>query len=347
MNISTILNMRKIIFFVSISIFLATTFTSCGDPTEENDGVVTTNEQNIDSLLTNNPDDVHLLVQRGNEYFDNYQYDLAMNDAAKAFRLDSLNVSARLLYAEVLNNRENRSVEDVSIAQRHYKIVLGKQPENTEALVGLASTYLFQQDFDRTFQFVNDALRIDPKYRNAYVLKGTAYLMKDNKKLAISSYETAIQQDPEFYEAYFILGQIFQAENDPLCVEYFTSASKLKPDNIEFKYQEAYSKEMFGQFEGAKENYREMAKSSDDVYIMRGLFHQGHIQQFEDKNIDSAIYFYQSAIKTDPRFLEAWFNLGICHEEKGHLEKAMKSYAKCLEINPEFEAAKTRANKIR
>ncbi len=337
--------MNKILF-TAFTVLLFVTFSSCDDTevNEENTEVV---EQNIDSLLTSNPDDVGLLVKRGNEYFDNYQYDLAMNDAAKAFRLDSLNVDARLLYAEVLNNRHNRTVEDVSIAQRHYKVVLGKQPENTRALVGLASTYLYQQDFDRTFQFVNDALRIDPKYRNAYVLKGTAYLMMDNKKLAISSYETAIQQDPDFYEAYFILGQIFQAENDPLCVEYFTSAAKLKPDNYEFKYQEAYSKEMFGQFEGAKEGYREMVYSEDDIYVMRGLFHQGHIQQFEDKNIDSAIYFYQSAIKTDPRFLEAWFNLGICHEEKGNKEKALKSYAKCLELNPEFEVAKTRANKIR
>lgn len=339
--------MNKMIFLVITSVLLATAFSSCEDKNEQEDVVISTNEQDIDSLLTTNPDDVELLVQRGKDYFDNYQYDLAMNDAAKAFRLDSLNVAARLLYAEVLNNRQNRSVEDVSIAQRHYKIVIGKQPKNTKALVGLASTYLFQQDFDRTFQFVNDALRIDQKYRDAYVLKGTAYLMQDNKKLAISSYITATQQDPEFYEAYFILGQIFQAENDPLCVEYFTTAAKLKPENIEFKYQEAYSKEMFGQFEGAKEKYREMAQSEDDVYIMRGLFHQGHIQQFEDKNIDSAIYFYQSAIKTDPRFIEAWFNLGICHEEQGSKEKAMKSYVKCLEINPEFEAAKIRATKIR
>ncbi len=338
--------MNKIVFTAFTVLLLLTTFSSCGE-TEKKNEIPKVTEQNIDSLLAVNPEDVNLLIQRGNEYFDNYQYDLAMNDAAKAYRLDSLNVDARLLYAEVLNNRQNRTVEDVSIAQRHYKVVLGKQPENTRALVGLASTYLFQQDFDRTFQFVNDALRIDPKYRNAYVLKGTAYLMQDNKKLAISSYETAIQQDPEFYEAYFILGQIYQAENDPLCIEYFTSAAKLKPDNFEFKYQEAYSKEIFGQFEEAKEKYREMTQSEDDIYVMRGLFHQGHIQQFEDKNIDSAIYFYQSAIKTDPRFLEAWYNLGICHEEKGHKEKALRSYAKCLEINPEFEAAKIRANKIR
>ncbi len=338
--------MKKIAFLIFTSLVLV--LISCdneGQNSTENKPETT--EQNIDSLLSANPENVDLLVKRGNDFFLKYEYDLAMNDAAKAFRIDSTNVEARLLYAEVLNNRANRTVEDVSIAQRHYKVVLGKEPENTRALVGLASTYLFQQDFDRTFQFVNDALRIDKKYRNAYVLKGTAYMMQGNKELAISSYETAVQQDPEFYEAYFILGQIYQADKNPVCIEYFTTASKLKPENIEFKYQVAYSKEMFGQFEGAKEKYREMVKSDEEVYIIRGLFHQGHIQQFEDKNIDSAIYFYKSALKTDPRFLEAWFNLGICHEEKGAKEKALKSYAKCLEINPEFEPARKRANKIR
>ena len=213
--------MNKMIFLVITSVLLTTAFSSCEDKKEQEDVVISTNEQDIGSLLTENPDDVELLVERGNDYFDNYQYDLAMNDAAKAFRLDSLNVAARLLYAEVLNNRQNRSVEDVSIAQRHYKIVIGKQPKNTKALVGLASTYLFQQDFDRTFQFVNDALRIDQKYRDAYVLKGTAYLMQDNKKLAISSYITATQQDPEFYEAYFILGQI-RMNSFPFLIQFLT-----------------------------------------------------------------------------------------------------------------------------
>ena len=335
--------MKKSIIFIFLGMF-ALSLNSCGDKKEETLPEV---ELTIDSLLVLHPDSVELLLKRGNERFKSYEYDLAMNDAAKAFRLDSNNLDARLLYSEVLNNRENRTVEDVMVAQRNYKEIIKKQPKNTRALVGLASTFLFQQDFEKTFQYANAALRIDPKYRDAYVLKGTTYLALDNRKLAKSSYETAIQQDPEFYEAYFLLGQLYQQEDNPQCIDYFVTAQKLKPDNLEFKYQVAYSKETYGQIDGAKEMYREMASDTVNAYVIRGLFHLGYIQQFIDNDLDSAMYFYKSALETEPRFVEAWFNLGICHEEKGNNSQALKSYANCLKYNPEFEAARIRANKLR
>jgi len=206
---------------------------------------------------------------------------------------------------------------------------------------------LFQQDFDRTFQYANEALRIDPKVRDAYVLKGTAYMILENTELAKSSYETAVQQDPNFYLAYFRLAQIYQAENNPQCVEYFVTAQKLNPNDLEFKYQVAFSKETHGQIEGAKEMYREMATDTVDIYVSRGLFHQGYIKQFVENDLDSALYFYKSALETEPRYVEAWYNLALAHESKGNISQALTAYGNCLKYNPEFEAARIRANKLK
>lgn len=304
-------------------------------------------EENLDSLLSVYPDSIPLLVKRGNLLFDNYEYELAMNDAAKAFRLDSMNVDVKLLYAEVLNNREKRTIDDVERAQRQYHSVIKQQPKNLRALVGLAATYAFQQDFEKTFQYVNEALRIDPKYRDAYVLKGSTYRQLGNMKLAISSYETAIQQDPDFFEAYFLLGQIYQSENNPVCVEYFATALELRPEITEVKYQLAYSKQMYGQLEGAKSLYREMAHDTLEFYVARGLFHQGYIKQFEEKDIDSAMYFYRSALQTEPRYVEAYHNLGLCYLSQGDKTRALQSFAKALKYDPEFELSRTEADRLR
>lgn len=329
------------IFLVLASLVL----TSCNDPVDK--PVESKGPKNLDSLLLISPNDINLLVERGNALFDAYAYDLALNDAAKAFRLDSNNFDARLLYAEVLNNRETRTVEDVQIAQRHYQWVLKKDAKNLRALIGLAATYNYQQDFDNTFKYINTALRIDPKYRDAYVLKGTTYRQIGNMDLAKSSYETAIQQDPKFFEAYFLLGTIYQAEGSPLCIEYFATALELRPDIPEVRYQLAFSKENFGQLESAKELYRQMAADSVEFYVARGLFHQGHIKQFKENEIDSAMYFYKSAIETEPRFFEAWYNLGLCHAEKGNKEKALKAFSNTLKYNPDFEMARIEAEKLR
>ena len=304
-------------------------------------------ERNLDSLLAITPNDVSLLLERGNKLFARYEYDLALNDAAKAFRLDSNNIETRLLYAEVLNNREQRTTQEVEIAQKHYKWVIKKDAKSLRALVGLAGTYGFQQDFEKVFLYANEALRIDSKYRDAYVIKGSTYLLLGKVDLAKSSYQTAIQQDPKFFEAYFLLGQIYQSENDPLCIEYFNTAHELYPEQMEFTYQLAYSKQMFNQYESAKEIYRIMAQDTSDLYVSRALFHQGYLHQFVDKNIDSAKYFYISAIETEPRMYEAWHNLGMCHEAKGDRLKAIQSYATALKHNPEFTISRDAAERLR
>lgn len=337
--------MKSIIYFffalVAFGMF------SCGEPKDQ--PIANQKVKNLDSLLLISPNDIDLLIERGNKLFKDYEYDLALNDAAKAFRLDSNNFEARLLYAEVLNNRETRTVEDVQIAQNHYKWTLKKDAKNLRALVGLAATYNYQQDFENTFKYINKALRIDKKYRDAYVLKGTTYRQIGNMELAKSSYETAIQQDPKFFEAYFLLGTIYQSEANPVCIEYFATALDLRPDILEVKYQLAYSKETFGQLESAKELYREMAHDTVEFYTARGLFHQGYIKQFIDKtkDIDSAMYFYKSALVTEPRFVEAWYNIGLCHAEKGDNEKALKSFSNALKHDPNFEMARKEAEKLR
>ena len=151
---------------ISFALLLLITLIGC---TEEPKPIPLAVPRDLDSLLIQFPDSIDLLLERGNLRFDTYEFNLAMNDAAKAFRLDSNNLDSRLLYAEVLNNRDIRTVREVGIAQNHYQVVLKKEAKNLRALVGLASTYAFQQDFEQTFKYVNEALRIDSKYRNAYV----------------------------------------------------------------------------------------------------------------------------------------------------------------------------------
>jgi len=335
--------MRTILASLFVCGYLLTTLSGC----EEAEKPKPEEPRNLDSLLVQSPDSIPLLLERGNIRFDDYEYDLAMNDAAHAFRLDSANIDARLLYAEVLNNRKQRTTEDVSNAQRHYKMIIKKQPKNLRALVGLAATYAFQEDSKKTFQYVNEALRINPRYRDAYVLKGSVYRKQGNIELAISSYETAIQQDPEFFEAYFFLGQIYQSQGDPLCVEYFATALELRPHILEVKYQLAFSKQLFDQVEGAKEIYRDMARDTVDFYVARGLFHQGYIKQFVENELDSAMYFYGSAIETEPRYVEAWHNLGLCHVAKGDKTKALQSFAKALKYDPDFTLSREEADRLK
>lgn len=301
--------------------------------------------KDLDSLLVLYPDSVELIIKHGNKMLKNYQYDKAMADGAKAFRLDSTSFDARLLFADALNNRPNRSVSDVSAAQRHFKYLLKKEPKNTHLLVGIASTYSQQMDFDRSFQYINRALKINPRFRDAYVMKGSNYLFLNKPELAKSSYETAVQQDPTFYEAYLMLGSIYQSENNKICIEYYKTAAQLKPQSTDVLFSLAYAQQVFNQPDEALKNYRKMIQLDTAYY--QALNQIGVIKQHNFKQIDSAIYYYNSALTTEPRFVEAWHNLGTCYEEKGDITRAMQSYAKALKYNPEFSLSRERADKLK
>lgn len=345
-NSTIFVSMKNAFLFAVIAISFFTLVSSCDEKPQEI--VVKPTPSNLDSLLSVYPDSIELLMMRGNLAINDYRYTDALADAARAFRLDSNNLEVRMLFAQCQNNKPGRMVADVQSAQRHFKFILKSEPKNTKALVALATTYGYQQDFETAFKYADRALKIDPKNRDAYVFKGSLFLLMEKFDLAKSSYETAIQQDPQFFEGYIRLGAIYQAEGDSICLEYFTTANKLQPKNAEGIYTLAYAKQEFNKIKEAKRLYRLMAQTdTSDYYVSRGLFHIAYIQQFYENQLDSAIYYYTSAIETDGIYVEAYHNRGMCYDSQGNVSAALKNYAKALEINPGFQLSKDAAEKYR
>ncbi len=310
--------------------FLLVLLTACGGKSTNKKQ----KELSIDELYKKYPDSVPILIKHGNLMLERYDYDKALQDGAKAYRMQESNIEARFLYANALNNRANRTASDVMSAQNHFKFVVKKQPKNTQALVALATTYAQQGDNEKAFYYINEALRVDKKYRDAYILKGSIYLSLDNRKLAKSSFQTAVEQDPEFFAAYIKLGLIYQEEGDPLCIQYFITATQLRPNNIEAYYNLAYAYQQFDKIPEAQQTYREMLKK--DPTFTPPLFQLGWIKQFKQNDIDSAIYFYNETLQKEPRYVEAWHNLGLAYETKGEKYQAIQYYRKALKYNPKF-----------
>jgi tetratricopeptide (TPR) repeat protein len=303
-----------------------------------------TQVRNLDSLVEIYPDSVPLLIEHGNKLLDSYFYEEALSDGARAFRLDSNNLEARFLYANALNNRQNRTIVDVAVAQRHFKLILENQPGNKKAYISLASTYTQQGDFEKSFRYINEALRIDKRYRDAYIMKGSNYLALGNRKLAKSSYETAVQQDPKFFEGYMALGYIYSEDGDPLAIEYFRTAAELQPKSVDALYGIAYSLQQEGKFDEALAGYRHLIETDTNFYL--ALFNEGYIKQFEQNQVDSAIYFYRSALDMQPRFVKGWHNLGLCYESQGRRSDALKAFGKALKYNPDFELSREAVKKL-
>ena len=101
----------------------------------------------LNNELQQRPNDISLLLQSANLALENYDYSKALADAAKAFRLDSNNVDAKLVYALTIINQSDRSVADIRRAHGYFQSIIKILPDDPKAMIGLANTYVLQQDF--------------------------------------------------------------------------------------------------------------------------------------------------------------------------------------------------------
>jgi tetratricopeptide (TPR) repeat protein len=330
--------MIRLISAVSIVIL----FASCGE--KGNKGTPTTH--NLDSLLKLYPDSVPLLIEQGTKFAEAFLMDEALDVASKAFRLDTNNIDARYLYADALNNRPNRNVSDIELAQRHFKYIVKKQPKNKKALISLATTYSQLGDFEKSFQYTNEVLRIDKKYRDAYVLKGSNYLVIGNRELAFSSYETAVQQDPEFYAGYLKLGYMYTEDlKHDLALEYYRTAAELQPKSNDALYGVAYSLQESGKYEEALVAYRHLLEVDNTYYL--ALYNQGFIKSEYQNQLDSAVYYYRKSVEMEPEFVKGWHNLGVAYFEQKRKPDAARAFATALKLNPDFELTKEAVKKLK
>jgi outer membrane protein OmpA-like peptidoglycan-associated protein/tetratricopeptide (TPR) repeat protein len=60
------------------------------------------------------------------------------------------------------------------------------------------------------------------------------------------------------------------------------------------------------------------------------------IKSVEERNFQDAIVFLDAAISIDPEFFEAWAVRGDCYMFSGNCSKALESYYKALEIDPDY-----------
>lgn len=300
----------------------------------------------VEEQLVSDPDNINLLLQLGRLCKEKFYYECALNAGAKAFRLDSTRLDARALYAWTLINKPEPPLADIERAKRHYKYILSITPNDPETMVHLANTYSFLGDFETSFKLINDALRINERFRDAYVLKGTNYGKAGNYELALSSYQTAVQIDPEYFMGHLQIGYLLtNLERHELAIEYYQNAVNIDPASIEALYGIAKSYQDLGAFEQAQHHYREILTLDPKFYI--AYFNQGFLKHYGTQELDSAVYYYNLCIDVQPESVRAWHNLGEAYFAQGRKADAARAFSEALTLNPDFEPTLEAKEKLR
>lgn len=143
---------------------------------------------------------------------------------------------------------------------KNYTKVFKKNPE---ALVALGNSYLSAKQFDKASECADLALKKNPNYGNAYILKGDVEALKDDGGAAANWYDRAIFADPQNAEGYLRYANVFRKVNPQESERVLNELRKIMP-NFPVEAELGHSNYLTRNYDKALEFFQMAKKESID-----------------------------------------------------------------------------------
>jgi tetratricopeptide (TPR) repeat protein len=295
--------------------------------------------EKISEKITLNATDPKLYEERSMLYIKSGALDKALTDIKKAISLDQRNVA----YYQELSDIELRMGKPQE-SQDALVHALTLSPNDNSTLIRLAKLNLILKDYPRTFEFIKKALETDAMNPQAYFIRGLAMLEKGDTNRAIGDLMKAVDQDQQYFDAYMTLGDLYSRRDDPMTASYYLNAVKVKPDSKEALYRLGMYYQEDGQFDKAIQTYTTLQKFHPD--FRNAPYNIGYIYLVYKQEFNKATGFFNEAIRIDPQYFEAWYNLGYANELMGKYAEAEKDYHQSLKIEVNYPKAVDGLNRL-
>jgi tetratricopeptide (TPR) repeat protein len=155
---------------------------------------------------------------------------------------------------------------------------------------------------------LEEAVRIHPNYKNAYLLMGNAYNYLQAYDQSIAAYQNALSIDPNYRDANRNLG-------------------------ITYKDAGKYYGEQLGQVDKAITYLNKAYERMPDEYEVIRLLGVAHGIR---GNTPKAIEYFTKATEVAPQTPSAWFDLGTAYYNAGDQQRGQQYRNKALELDPGF-----------
>ena len=150
--------------------------------------------------------------------------------------------------------------KDYTLSKTEYKKVLKREPNNHDALLGMAAVSLQQDDVRTARDIYIKLLERDPRDPHAHA--GLANIAQtDGANLSESKLKQLIEYRPDDAHLQFALGNVYvQNKNWPEAQQAFFNAWKADSSNADYAYNLAVSLDQLGKHREAKAYYEDSLK---------------------------------------------------------------------------------------
>lgn len=286
----------------------------------------------IGDRLTNAPDDAALYAERSDLYLMHDSLMPAMNDMVRATSLDSANAGYRVKLGELF--WYSRTVDQ---AQYQFEKALQYDPRNTAALLKSGEIQLVLRQYQASMDRLNEALRIDGRLAKGYFLKGWVHKETGDTAKAISSYFTAVEMDPDHFDAVMQLAMLHEKKGDPLALEFYNTAVRLRPRSSEALYAKGMYCQENGMDSTALACYATMMEHNPGNALPH--YNSGWVRMEHLNDPQRALTDFTAAIARNPRYHQAYYNKGLAYERLDVLDSAGLEYQRALALAPDYDPA--------
>ena len=225
------------------------------------------------------PQDHIFYNNRGIDYGEKGEHDLAIKDFTKAIKL-------KPDYAFAYNNRgavyRDKGEYDQAIKDCSQAIQL--KPDYAEPYSNRGAAYRNKGDYDRAIKDYDRAIKLKPDFVQAYYNRGLAYHEKSELDSAIKDYSKAIELNPKLFHPYYNRGNVYLQKRDfDSAIEDYNKTIELNPELGPAHYNRGEAWLGLKEWDKAKVNLTAAKDKGVDVIA---AFHKGYkdVATFERRN---------------------------------------------------------------
>ncbi len=310
---------------------------SCGEnkkikKEEKNSDTVTAESEllDINKKITADPNNAALYHDRSLYFFNHGTYSRAMDDIQRALSIDSMNADYIYTKGDIFF-----SLMRFEEAMTSFQKCLSINKSHAEANLKTARILLYMRQFDECIKHINEALKSNVNLAEAYFLKGVVFQYAGDSVKAASSFQTAVEQKADYYDAYITLGLLYAAKKDSLAIQYYNSALSVRPNSQEALYDLGMYYQENGRYEDALKSYNQMTRFDQKSAL--GFYNKGYLYLVYLHQMNNAIPSFDSALRANPSFRDAYHNRGLAYRESGKYKEARADFRTALQLDPQFD----------
>lgn len=341
------LKTNKTFLFTIIFCFTSLLFFSCNNESEkqknEDELIKTANTNALNerakalSKEIEEKPSAELYFRRAKIYEALKQMELAKNDVEQMLSLDSTKAEYYIFAGNIYEK-----LPYTRGALLAYESAVKLQPQNKEVLLKLGEMFYYVKNREKSFQYLNDAIKLDKYLPKAYYFRGLNFKEMDRFDNAVRSFQTAVEADPGYFDAYMQLGLMYAEKKDPKSAAYYGNAINLKPEDPRAYYGRGMYYQSIDSNRLAIKDFEKIVEfDSGDFNAQYNLGYN----YFLIKVYNKAVEHFSKAIESEPKYKEAYYGRSLAYQALGKTKEANEDLKRSNELKPLYGEDEEKAPK--